>query len=197
MDNPLATKVTSWTVSWRLRKREICKKNPKGIYLFALCSLNLFNLERKKSKIMFHFPSFCRSKFGQIWNYLSEIKWFSHFMAFSEWWSNSIINKACFGKNWAQLKIFLKIPKYAYIILTNFLWKLGLYLSFINFWGFGLFETAYGQIWHFNFFGPGNPGSVHILAVYTLKGTYFYPTHEGFKIKGLYSVIFYRFRNTL
>jgi len=35
-------------------------------------------------------------------------------------------------------------------------------LAFFHFSGFGLFETACGQIWPFKFFGPGNPANLII-----------------------------------
>ena len=58
--------------------------------------------------------------------------------------------KANCGEIWAKLAIFHEILTLNLVIQTNFWGKFGLYLAF--------FETDYGKIWPFYFFGPGNPG---------------------------------------
>ncbi len=45
-------------------------------------------------------------------------------------------------------------------ILANFLWKFCLFHT-----GIGLFETSYGQLWPFNFSGPGNPETFPLNCV--------------------------------
>ena len=52
-----------------------------------------------------------------------------------------------------NLKIFNGMLNFN-LVVTNSWRKFGLYLVFEDFAYFG---TAYGQIWPFHFFGPGNP----------------------------------------
>ncbi len=55
--------------------------------------------------------------------------------------------QACFRKIRAKLVVFYEFLILNLAILTNFERKVGIYLAFFHFSGFGLL----------NFFGPGNP----------------------------------------
>ncbi len=75
-------------------------------------------------------------------------------------WSKIVYFEASFGEIWAKLAIFYEILTLNLVIYANFWGKFGLYLAFYRFWGFVLFETAYGQILLFLFFWTWQPWSV-------------------------------------
>ncbi len=67
-------------------------------------------------------------------------------------------NSIFYGPFWTNLskfQAFYEILKFNLVILTKFLREIW---PFFIFQDLDFFETAYGQIWPFNFFGPGNPG---------------------------------------
>jgi len=103
-----------------------------------------------------------------FWNDLQEIKRFGHFLLFYDSWKK-LFFEACFGEIWAKLTIYYEILSLNLIILTNFRKKFGLFWSFWPFFlfglFFGLFETAYDQIWPFNFFWTWQPWSAQIYWI--------------------------------
>jgi hypothetical protein len=64
-----------------------------------------------------------------------------------------------FWTNQSKFRAFHEILNFYLDILTNFEGN----LTFFHFSGFGLFETAYDQIWPFNFFEPGKPAVTLLL----------------------------------
>jgi len=80
----------------------------------------------------------------------NKIVWpYGHFLAF-------LYFKDCFGEIWAKLAIFYEILTLDLAIWTHFWGQFGHYLAFIwplfIFEDLTFFETAYAQIWPFNFF---------------------------------------------
>jgi len=54
----------------------------------------------------------------------------------------------------SKFQTFYEILHFNLVILTNFLKEIWPFFTFPD---LAFFETAYGQIWPFNFFEPGNP----------------------------------------
>ncbi len=65
--------------------------------------------------------------------------------------------KACFGQIWANFKHFRNC-KFQFSYFNKFIkGNVAFIWPFFIFQDLALFETAYGQIWPFSFFEPGNP----------------------------------------
>ena len=61
-------------------------------------------------------------------------------------------NSTFYGLFYEKLETYYEILKFVLVTLTNFQRKFGLYMAFLNFWGFGLFKTLYTLIWPFSYF---------------------------------------------
>ncbi len=110
--------------------------------------------------------AFLNAKSAKSWffkNCFPELKWFGHFWPFLNCDKNSIFS-GMFWINLSNFQTFYKILNFNLVILKKFWRKFGLYVVFFHFSGFGLFETAYGQIWPYKFFWTWQP-CAHLFCV--------------------------------
>jgi hypothetical protein len=82
---------------------------------------------------------------------LPEIKWFGHLAIFLPFLNVDKNSKflGMFSTNLSKFQAFYEILNFNLVILTNILKEIWRLFGLFHFSGFGLFETAYGQIWPF------------------------------------------------